>query len=77
MILRDPDADRLNPLVTPVTVRVRLPFFAVELTDAVNVTVPPPVTVAELRLSATPVIEPPVLRVTVPLKPPMGVTVIV
>jgi hypothetical protein len=64
------------PLV-PVIVRVELPTGVLALVVTVMVDDPVPVTVVGLKLAVTPVGNPLALKVTIPLKPPDGVTVAV
>jgi hypothetical protein len=67
-------------LPTPVTVNVRLPFFALVVTVTVRVDDPEPLgkTVTELRLGVIPVVVPVTLKEAVEgLNPPTGVTVTV
>ena len=68
----------LLTLPAPVTVKVRLPFFALLVTVTVSVADPEPLgkTVTALRLGATPVVPPATLKEAVEgLNPPTGVTV--
>jgi hypothetical protein len=58
----------------PVTVAVWFPFFAVDVTVAVNVTLPPAATGVELSAREVPVKAPPEVKLTVPEKPPIEVT---
>jgi len=61
----------LDPLIVTVAVP------AVAVLDAVNVSVLEPVVEAELKEAVTPAGNPLALRATLPLNPPVGVTVIV
>ena len=58
-------------------VRVELPTGVLALVVTVMVDDPVPVTVVGLKLAVAPVGSPLALKVTIPLKPPDGVTVAV
>lgn len=68
------EADLVMVPLVAVTVSVWFPFFALDVTVAVSVAVPPGAMDAGLRLNETPVVPPFALRLTVLLNSPAAVT---
>ena len=77
-ICRDPETELVMLPLFPVTVNLpEPPFFALSVTVAVRVDVPPPTTLFELKAKVSPVGRVVAVSATVPLNPLKGVTVTV
>ena len=77
LTVSDTDVEWVRLPLVPVIVSGNVPVGVVATVVTVMVDVPEPVTEDGLNVAAAPVGNPPALNVTVPVKPPDGVTVTV